>query len=254
MGAGRKWTADEIEYLKESWGTKSVKTIARTLNRTETAIIVKKDRLKLGRFDEAGDYITYSQALKAIYGIENVSSAYRSSIKGFPIKHKTIKNRQIKVVELNQLWKFLEKEKRHYDFSKMEENILGAEPDWVKEKRKIDIECRKKTTKWTKSEDERLHQYLKQYKYTYPELAVKLNRTEAAVKRRICTLKLKERAIRIEDKNWSEEEYKILKEMYQKGWSFDRIGERLGRSGLACRGKLEWLERKEKENGGKKGK
>ena len=244
MGVGRKWTEEEIEYLKESWGTKSVKTITRTLNRTETAIIIKKGRLKLGRFDESGDYITYSQVLKAIYGAEKEENAYREPIKGFPVKQKTINNKKVKVVEIEELWKFIEKRKRHFDFSKMEENILGIEPDWVKEKRKIDLECRKKKTKWTKSEDERLHKYLKQYKYTYPELAEKFHRTEGAIKRRINTLKLKERPLRVETRKWDQEEYKILKEMYGKGWSFEKIGEQIGRSGLACRGKLEWLDKK----------
>jgi len=42
------WTTTELTYLDESWSYKTIKTIAKKLNRTETAVILKAKRLGLG--------------------------------------------------------------------------------------------------------------------------------------------------------------------------------------------------------------
>lgn len=43
MGRGKNWTKAEETYLEDAWGVVSPKTIAKNLNRSETAIIVKKN-------------------------------------------------------------------------------------------------------------------------------------------------------------------------------------------------------------------
>ena len=43
----RTWTAEEEDYLRESWGTVTVDGICRHLNRTKNAILVRVNRLGL---------------------------------------------------------------------------------------------------------------------------------------------------------------------------------------------------------------
>lgn len=244
MGIGRTWTPKEEEYLSEHYGVLSIKTLAKNLKRSENSILVRKVRLGLGRFLENGEYISYSQFLMALYGLDNVQSAYRlcKTWDGFPLRTKRVNNNSFKVVYLNDFWVWAESNKRKVDFSKMPENILGAEPDWVKRKRKIDFECRVKTSPWTPAEDAKLGRMLKKYQYTYTDIAAELNRSEGAVKRRICDLHLPERPIKVENRSWTQEETVKLVFMYEEGYSFEKIGQELNRSALCCRGKMERIE------------
>lgn len=90
MGRGKNWTKEEDLYLEEYWGVKSIATIAKNLGRTKDAIMVRKNRLGLGRFLDNGEYITYSQLLKALYGSDSAGSAYRNFRRcgDFPIRKK----------------------------------------------------------------------------------------------------------------------------------------------------------------------
>ena len=125
------------------------------------------------------------------------------------------------------------------DFSKMEENILGLEPDWVKRKREIDFKCRAKTSPWTKAEDLKgLERLLNQYKYSYTDLSAEFNRTEDAIRRRIYDLAIDIKPVRAKNKKWTPEEEETLISMYEDGWSLEKIGQRLGRTGQSVRGKI----------------
>lgn len=200
----------------------------------------------LGAFLDSGDYVTYSQLLMALHGIDVPGSAYRDVKTDFPVRYKRVLNNRFKVVYLDDFWEWAEEHKRSIDFSKMEENILGAEPAWAKRKRRIDFECRVNRNPWTRGEDAKLKRMIDQYKYGYTDIAAVLNRTEGAIKRRICTLKLKGRPVRAEVRPWEWSEVQTLVFMYQEGWSFEKIGAKLGRSGLSCRGKIELLEQPDK--------
>lgn len=146
---------------------------------------------------------------------------------------------------LNEFWTWAEEHKRMIDFSRVEENILGAEPEWAKRKRKIDFMCRVNTKPWTGAEDDKLKRMLAKYRYTYTDIAAELNRTEGAIKRRICTLELRERPLKAENRPWTEEEVQTLVFMYEEGYSYEYIGRELHRSALACRGRMERLEHPE---------
>lgn len=238
VGLAKNWTEDEKLFLSDNWGSLSIKTICRHLGRSENAINVMKDRLNLGRFLDAGDYVSYSQLLQALYGIDDAGSAYRDSSK-FPVRKKRVGKCTFKVVYLNDFWEWAEENKRNIDFSKMAENILGAEPEWVKQKRKIDFECRVNKDPWTKAEDTKLIRMLQKYKYYYTDISAELNRTEGAIKRRCCDLGIKERPLKAQNRVWENGEVQTLVFMFEEGYSFERIGQRLHRSALCCRGKME---------------
>ena len=65
MGKNRYWTKEEIEFLQDKWGSMNVKTIAKNLNRSVDAVMLKKNRLGLGRFTESGDYRSRLSALNS---------------------------------------------------------------------------------------------------------------------------------------------------------------------------------------------
>lgn len=143
---GKEWTRKEEQYLIENWGMVSISTIAKKLGRSENAVIVRKDRLGLGAFLESGDYVTWNQ-LQHTIGCKGGSSYKMKSWvanRGFPIHTKRVNNNSFKIVYLDEWWIWAEKNRDLLDFSKFEENSLGLEPDWVKEKRKHDFEDRRR--------------------------------------------------------------------------------------------------------------
>lgn len=240
----RNWTPEEKTYLEDNWGSVSMRTLMAKLDRNKNAINIMVQRLGLGPFLDNGDYVSYSQLLMALFGIDDPRSAYRvnKSWLDFPVKYKRVHKNRFKVVYLDDFWEWAEENKRAIDFSKMEENILGAEPEWVKLKRKIDFECRTKASPWTKAEDLKLERMLLQHRYSYTDLSAEFNRTEDAIRRRIWDLALDAKPVRAKTRLWSQEEVAILVFMHDEGWSIEKIGQRLGRTGQSVRGKLGLLD------------
>lgn len=243
MGIGKNWTKQEDEYLAENWGTVSVATLAKNLGRSENAIIVRKDRLKLGAFLESGDYVTWNQLLKAIgYGSTGgykVTSWEKN--RDFPVHTKRVKNNSFKVVYLHEWWIWAEKNRDLLDFSKFEENSLGEEPEWAKEKRRHDYERNRKyiKTPWTKQEDEKLLRLVSRQQYTYDELSKILRRTNGAITRRLCDMGVSDRPVRAENHTrWTKEEFHQLGELIKAGYSYELIAEEIGKSSKACRGRV----------------
>ena len=244
MGIGKNWTKQEDEYLAEYWGTVSVATLAKNLGRSENAIIVRKSRLGLGAFLESGDYVTWNQLLKAI-GCGSNAGGYKvtSWIKNwdFPIHTRRVKNNSFKVVYLHEWWIWAEKNRDLLDFSKFEENSLGEEPAWVKEKRRHDYEKNRKyiKTPWTKQEDDKLLRLVSRQQYTYDELSRILRRTNGAITRRLCDLGVSDRPVRAENHTrWTKEEFHQLGELIKAGYGYDLIAEVIGKSSKACRGRV----------------
>lgn len=240
----KKWTAAEEKLLRESYGEISIKTIAKNLNRSENAVIVRKNRMKLGTFLEQGDYITFSQLLKTIYNQSLASNSYRYTDSKVwstaPVRKKRVHNKSFKIIYLDDFWKWAEEHKSKLDFSKFEENALGEEPEWVKIKRKADILSKRKVSKWTKAEDQYLERLLSENRYSYQELEDKLNRTSDAIRRRIYDLALDDtRPVRNKARKWTDAEKKKLITMKDAGYSLTEIAKQLERSGQSVRGMWE---------------
>lgn len=253
----RRWTREEDRYLEEAYGEKSIKTIAESINRSVNAVLVRKVRLKLGAFLEQGGYITFSQLLCAMYGQSLASNAYRTTESKLwasaPIHKKKVNNNSFKIVYIDEFWKWAEKNKSKLDFSKLEENLLGKEPEWVKIKRKADLQSRRKATEWTDSEDKYLERLLAENRYSYQDLEIKLNRTSDAIRRRIYDLALDDtRPVRSKPHKWTGEEKAKLVLMKDEGYSLTEIARQLNRSGQSVRGMWERIQKPdyaEKEKG-----
>lgn len=238
----RPWTEEEEEFLAENWGMFSMEHIAKKLNRTPHAIQIRAVKLGLGPFLESGDYITLNQLLLQLRGYNGRTYTVKQWIeKGLPVKTKKVKSSSFKVVNLDDFWEWAEKNRTLIDFSMLEENALGKEPQWLKDQRRADIEMKKfKKTPWTEVEDRRLINLLREFRWTYREISEKLNRTEGAIKRRMLDLGLKERPVRMSNHNpWTKEEEEIVIELYNKGYQPDIMTQYINRSAQAIRGKIE---------------
>jgi hypothetical protein len=123
MGQGRNWSQEEKDYLAEHWGTMTVPSLCKKLNRSENGIIVMARRLNLGAYYDSGTYITMHQLILALgYGSSGCSYKNKSWIKNrdFPVRQKRHTEKVVKVVYLNDFWKWAEKNQTFLDFSKFD--------------------------------------------------------------------------------------------------------------------------------------
>lgn len=232
----RKWTKEEEQYLAEKFGSVSISCLVKKLNRTESSILNKRQRMKLGAFLENGDYITLRQLLEVL-GIKG-GYTYKTiswiENRGFPIIYKKVNKNKFRVVNIDEFWKWAEENQQFLDFSNFEKHALGAEPAWVQKKREYDIQFKNtiKLTPWTQREDEYLKFLLNQYQYTIKEISQKMNRSEGAIQKRIEYLEVKQRPVKAWTYTfWIDEEYKILKEMILQGANYENIAMKLDRRG-----------------------
>ena len=259
MRDARLWTEEDIEILEDNWGVVAIPAIAKKINRSIAAVRLKASRIGLGRHLDGGEYISLRQLLDALGLIENYTDL-RSRLKrdGLPVRKKLVVEKRYDAVLLDDFWEWAKNNKHKITFARFEENALGAEEDWVKKKRRLDYENSLviKTSPWSQKDDDNLKFLLKQNKYDYSYIAGNLGRTEGAVKRRIYDLNLKDWPVRRPNRAWTKEDVDTLKSMRSDGYSFERIGEALGRTASSCNGKYErilnphWTTRDFKEKRG----
>lgn len=247
MGSNKRWTPQETDYLLESWGTVSIKTIGKNLNRTEGAIVLRARRLGLGAFCDSGDYVTLNQLLIAFNG-SNYGFTYKIKSwvenRKMPVHTKTVLNQRVRIVYIDEFWKWAEANKSFLDFSKMEPLALGEEPDWVAEQRKKDFEAYALQRKdpWTSEEDSRLRYLLAQHKYTWAEITAMMRRSNGAIQHRCNDLGIKDRPVPIQSTGkrgtWTDDDFRALADGIRNGDSYAAIGKVVGRSEKSIRSKV----------------
>ncbi|MDO4541187.1 MAG: SANT/Myb-like DNA-binding domain-containing protein, partial [Syntrophomonadaceae bacterium] len=244
VGRARNWTKEEDTLLAENWGHMSVPGLCKKLNRTKNAIMVRVQRLGLPPYLEAGEYITLNQLLIAVTGTNSAYSYKMTSWvknRGLPVHNKRNNQRTWRVVYIDEFWEWAEKNRAFLDFSKMEPLALGKEPDWVADQRRRDYHAfaHQRKDPWTPAEDNRLLHLLRQYKYSWSEIARLMNRSAGAIQRRCCDLGIKERPIKANNHNpWSDADFEILADGIKNGLSYTDIGDMVGRSEKAVRGRV----------------
>lgn len=242
----KNWTADDIEQLREGWGCHGgLPKLASKMGRSVESLKVKAVRLGLGPWLDAQDYITLHQLIRLLNGGPKPGSGYsytrmRLERMGLRMRRKRVRNSLFLVVDIDEFWAVAGEHRDALDFSRLEENVLGMEPDWVKEKRRQDkLNGRlhyPKNTPWSPQEDDALRQAVENGA-TYADLQRTLRRTSGAIRRRIHDIGLPKPA-RAAIQPWSEADLEKLKRLRAAGWSGDRIAREMGRSPEAVRGKL----------------
>lgn len=137
----RFWTKEEETLLSDLWGAESFETIAKKLNRTVSSIKNKAFLLGLGSVIENNYNGLTIKDISDLLGV-NINTVSVGWI-GLGLKYKVqkiSKSKSYRYVEIKDLYEFLEANQNIWDSRNLEKNILGAEPEWLKEKRKLDRE------------------------------------------------------------------------------------------------------------------
>lgn len=245
MGANRRWTFEEDEYLKEAWGSTSLQSICKHLDRSEQSVINRKHRLGLGAArDNNFEYVTLMRLITTLYGSNDTKSHTYEAYVILPQLLKIYMKPQPKVkrkcVKLSEFWEMAEKNRHLFDFSRLERYALGPEPDWVDEQRRIDgktkVLCRGSYVPWTPHEDSMLISIASKKKYTCNELAAMFKRSEGSVVRRLTDLGLKHCLVRNSLKDYTQEEFDLIAKLIIEGYDYTLIAKQLGRSSKSIRG------------------
>lgn len=239
----RLWTREEMDLLESRWGTHSIARLSTMLKRTKGAILKKARKMNLGGCYGGDDRLTFCKLIKVI----TPNTGYRSTIAkllkkgGLPTKSIQLRKRVVRVVNLDDFWKWAEKNKELINWSNVTENVLGKEPSWVKERRRIDflnhkLNRRNLRKRWTTQEDEQLR-YLITTGKPVGVIADKLDRTETGIRRRCWDLYLPlppKEAV----KPWSEQDVQKAVLMKAEGYHISVIAKAIGRSENSVYGKL----------------
>ena len=82
------WTDEEVNWLRDKWGTWSIGKIASRLKRTATSVERKASRLGLGGAYGNDGSITLCQLIRAIYPNGRYSTVAKRMIQsGLPIRY-----------------------------------------------------------------------------------------------------------------------------------------------------------------------
>ena len=243
---GKRWSKEEIEQLCMYWGTYSVPTIAKRLNRTVSAVKTKVNDLKLGRAIDNSEYIPFYSLMRE-FGIEAVSPSFSKKLKtlGFKVHTTKVNERSFRVISLDEFWEFTEKNRTIFDFSKLHVNALGEEPDWVREARSEAFNKNQKCksyVRWSPEEDKELLRLVRMYSLSRSEIAKRMKRSEASIKGRLQILGIKDRPIPADNHTlWAEEDLNLLPVLIEKCENYEDIAQILNKTALAVRAKVKKL-------------
>ena len=134
----KHWSKKEEQLLMDLWDEYNIGTISKRMNRSVSSIKNKANSLGLKKQFFHQDAIKIEE-ISEIFNIDRHTVETTWMILGLPCKIQKISDQvSYKYVEIDDLFAFLEDNQFLYDGKDFEENILGMEPNWVKEKRKHD--------------------------------------------------------------------------------------------------------------------
>lgn len=182
------WTEEETTYLKEHIGNTKISTIAKNIDRSETAVILKMKRLGIGNTKEHTGLMTSGELAK-ILDVDRTTIRGWIERHGLPIKKKIPRTEKtFRFVDNEEFWSWANQHKDKVDFSKIERNSIPPEPEWVESLRFDNKIYQKKSYKqWTTKEDRRLIEFLNEGK-PKRKIAEELGRTVISVERRATSL------------------------------------------------------------------
>lgn len=233
----RSWTKEEETMLSDLWGTISIESLAKKMKRSVFSLKVKAVRMGLGSMIKNNyDVITVSD-LSDLLSVSRDRITTTWVFLGLNLKKKKLtKKRSYYVISWEDLIKFLEQNQNEWDSRNIEENMLGPEPEWLKEKRARDkVENPLWYRLWTKDEIIEAERLFKEDK-DYIEIGALINRSPFAV-----AYLLRKRGYSYKMPYfWQGKELKFLKDNY-KTMTYEEIATVLGRTTKAVSAKAEEL-------------
>ncbi|MBM7570394.1 DNA-binding protein [Aquibacillus albus] len=177
----RKWTDEEIQYLKDHLGRLKIATIAENLSRTETAVILKLKRLGISNTKSSVGRLTMHQ-LAVLLKVDPTVVKLWIQNHGLPYKRRVTRStRKFYFIDQEEFWEWAYHNKHRIDFSKVEYQSIVPEPSWVELERKNERSINYKS--WTTGEIRRmLHLHTSGSNFEY--ISSELNRSLVSVKRK----------------------------------------------------------------------
>ena len=246
--AMQPWSSEDDNYLREHWGDRGgVQSIASAIGRSVSAVRVRAARLGLGPYINGGVLVSFNVLYQIIVGADIVGGYQwtKERWKSLGLHYRFVRsiNNRFCMVDVEEFWRWSKKHQDILDFSRFEENALGKEPKWVKEKRRIDTENRRiqqmKKCPWSHEEVALLRDML-EHGATYQELERALLRSSGAIRRKIYDLYLP-KPKRSKQVEWTDDDMRTLVRMVNQGYSQDYCAKQMNRSCQAIRGRIDRL-------------
>lgn len=136
MKTKKIWSKKEIEYLRNNYGKKTSKEIAKDLNRTESAIRNQVVRIGL-TLKELSEDMIYVKDFSKIAKVSRRRLAELRKNNGLPIvKERKNGGKNCRtVMSLDKFWKWYKNNQELLNLIRMEQGALGPEPKWFIKKR-----------------------------------------------------------------------------------------------------------------------
>lgn len=156
----KNWTEEQKIVVMDYFGDRNIQFIARKVGKRETAVKTYATRiLGLGKAIENSAYINMATIAKELK-VRRSTVYYWFKYFDFPSERvKITGGREFLMADPKKMWEWLGCNRERWDAAKLERYSLGAEPDWLNEKRRKDIEFRKlypnHGNPWTTDEKER---------------------------------------------------------------------------------------------------
>ena len=138
QGNTRFWSKEDEDFLEDYYTDHTITYLAKKLGRTESAIVNKAYQLGLKEKLYHPEAIKISE-IAEFFNVSRHEVDTTWCILGLPYKTQKISGvASYRYVLIEDLFNFLENNQFLFDGKDLEENILGMEPEWVKQKRKHD--------------------------------------------------------------------------------------------------------------------
>lgn len=185
---GKDWTQEELDYIHEVWGEKTIPQIAKHLGRSIDAVKIKTTRLGYTGQKWYGNMMS-ARKVSELLGVDvHAVCDYWIPKCGLKGKKRRLgkSKKTTTIIMFEDLLVWMEGHQDLWDSRRLELYALGFEYDWLVEKRKADALLPvRKAQKWTQEEDARLMAMFKRGGMTYAEMAAELGRPASGVEHRI---------------------------------------------------------------------
>lgn len=188
---GKDWSKEELDYIREVWGQKTIPEIAKKLGRSINAVKIKTQRMGYTGQKWYGEMMS-ARKVSELLGVD-VHAVCDYWIPKCGLKGKAKRLGKTKktttIIMFEDLLEWLEAHQDLWDSRKVELFGLGMEYDWLVEKRKADAQKpARKAQKWTPEEDRRLISMFRRGGMTNAEMGTALGRPASGVAHRLLRL------------------------------------------------------------------